>query len=77
MNTNTLEKCFVQNKKGNFVLEFTPYAKDKLIQRLRSVDKTRIKLKSMEIAFELINNDRNRLIHQVAVLEQEFEDNAT
>ena len=41
-----------------------------MITRLLAEDKKlRIKLKSMEIAFELINNDRNRLIKLLAKYE--------
>lgn len=73
MNANTLEKSFTKTPEGLYRLEIVEYAKDKLLAKIRSVDKVRIKLKTMEIAFDLINNDRNRLIRELAECELELE----
>ncbi len=59
--------------KDIWVLRLTENKKEDLIETVRQSNKFQLKLKSMEISFELINNDRNSLIKQLAECELELE----
>lgn len=54
-------------------MEYNRVVEKGMVEGCKDCEKLKMKLKMMEISFELINNDRNRLIRQLAECEMELE----
>jgi len=72
-----LDSDWVLTDHDTYILEKSTYAKEQIMLKIRSIEKLEMKLKMMEISFEMINDDRNSLIRQLAEAEKIIEDNET